>query len=425
MKRGFTLIELLVVIAIIAVLASILFPVFAKAREKANQTSCLNNQRQIVTATLLYAQDHDEMLPEMNAIWGNLNLDKGVLKCPTKNDLGNGYVFNSKYGGLALGKLDPPDTSALYGDGQHTATVSNGYQDATVENVAYSDKDFALRHSGKLLIAYADGHVDLTATVPSTGSAPFKAGTQLPNLGIAGLVADLAVDRMSNPPAAGAHVTNWTCAAGNGYPLSVASLMPNIGWGGATHQGPIYTSNVTNNLPALRFSSNWQDGTGLEMTTPASVPANPRCTFVVGVWRGGANTSSFIDQDPGSGNAGDYWSMRTWNGGGVCTLTGCCTSWLNMYGPVLLTDGMKFVEAMDEKTTNMALYYYKQRLCSNNYVASTPAAISIGCKREGGAPYYPGNSYGGDICEIVSYAGALTTAQRELITDYLIWKWGL
>ena len=60
MKRGFTLIELLVVIAIIAILAAILFPVFARAREKARQTSCLSNMKQLALGKLMYAQDYDE-----------------------------------------------------------------------------------------------------------------------------------------------------------------------------------------------------------------------------------------------------------------------------------------------------------------------------------------------------------------------------
>lgn len=59
-KRAFTLIELLVVIAIIAILAAILFPVFAKAREKARQTACMSNLRQVGLGALQYAQDNDE-----------------------------------------------------------------------------------------------------------------------------------------------------------------------------------------------------------------------------------------------------------------------------------------------------------------------------------------------------------------------------
>ena len=62
-KNAFTLIELLVVIAIIAILAAILFPVFAQAREKARQTSCLSNLKQIGLAFLQYEQDYDEQYP--------------------------------------------------------------------------------------------------------------------------------------------------------------------------------------------------------------------------------------------------------------------------------------------------------------------------------------------------------------------------
>src|SRR5438445_642814 len=65
-RRGFTLIELLVVIAIIAILAAILFPVFAQARDQARRTSCMNNIKQLGPGTMLYAQDYDETMPAVS-----------------------------------------------------------------------------------------------------------------------------------------------------------------------------------------------------------------------------------------------------------------------------------------------------------------------------------------------------------------------
>ncbi|MBD3173747.1 MAG: prepilin-type N-terminal cleavage/methylation domain-containing protein [Armatimonadia bacterium] len=66
-RRGFTLIELLVVMAIISILASMLFPVYAKAREKARQTSCLSNTKQVGTAWMMYTMDYDERLLPIRA----------------------------------------------------------------------------------------------------------------------------------------------------------------------------------------------------------------------------------------------------------------------------------------------------------------------------------------------------------------------
>lgn len=121
-RRGFTLIELLVVIAIIAILAAILFPVFAKVREKARQITCTSNMRQIGLAMMQYVQDYDETYPYNTFAWtyvGNNNVVQqaewdtvimpyiragstalrqgGVYACPSFPDPNQGDQFKLRY----------------------------------------------------------------------------------------------------------------------------------------------------------------------------------------------------------------------------------------------------------------------------------------------------------------------------------------
>ncbi len=143
MRRGFTLIELLVVIAIIAILAAILFPVFAKAREKARQSSCLSNVRQITTATLSYAQDYDEMLPPYSRIAATGGQpynrimpyikNSQIYLCPSRGgnhenstptggdnpytcDYAPNYYINHVPTYQSLGSVDQASQTAMWGD---------------------------------------------------------------------------------------------------------------------------------------------------------------------------------------------------------------------------------------------------------------------------------------------------------------------
>ena len=87
-KSAFTLIELLVVIAIIAILAAILFPVFAQAREKARQATCISNLKQLGLASMMYSQDYDEnlvMLENSNARFTIANMLDPYIKNGKKN----------------------------------------------------------------------------------------------------------------------------------------------------------------------------------------------------------------------------------------------------------------------------------------------------------------------------------------------------
>ena len=141
-RKGFTLIELLVVIAIIAILAAILFPVFARAREKARQTSCLSNIKQLALGTIMYQQDYDGFNPYMN--WFPIaGYDSGVSRGGiTVLDTIQPYVKNAQ-----IFHCPSKAPASVY-------THSNGVQ--TISDYMYScfiagaggNTNRALRHNG-------------------------------------------------------------------------------------------------------------------------------------------------------------------------------------------------------------------------------------------------------------------------------------
>jgi len=189
-RRGFTLIELLVVIAIIAILAAILFPVFAKAREKARTSSCASNLKQIGLAFLQYAQDYDEQM--LTSVLGNRYIQfpgssnyRGamthgiqpylkspqVLKCPSQSsteavsygyseyiyDVGRGWstlagIGNAPAGVTAVAMVCDSSYAGIINDWD----TGNGHTDGM--NRFFSQQ--AVAHNG-CNTCFADGHVKL------------------------------------------------------------------------------------------------------------------------------------------------------------------------------------------------------------------------------------------------------------------------
>jgi prepilin-type N-terminal cleavage/methylation domain-containing protein/prepilin-type processing-associated H-X9-DG protein len=211
---GFTLIELLVVIAIIAILAAILFPVFAQAREKARQTACLNNCRQLGNAVSMYLQDYDEVFhdasgaigpqPAAHGLGAHSNINPyglwpwyyapyvksaGVFDCPstdpgpenvTRTDWNNQDNYGYNYDGLtrdvntparSLSELDRPAEVFVVFDSGDPDPVSGSnnwanFLEALDLNLNCGSNQFnsgynrlaALRHMGRCNMVYADGH---------------------------------------------------------------------------------------------------------------------------------------------------------------------------------------------------------------------------------------------------------------------------
>jgi prepilin-type N-terminal cleavage/methylation domain-containing protein/prepilin-type processing-associated H-X9-DG protein len=193
MRRGFTLIELLVVIAIIAILAAILFPVFARAREKARQTSCLSNVKQMGLGAMMYVQDYDEiMFHRCSGTWGGAPpatiywaprtpTEPGLILpyvknyqmffCPSEPSR-RGYGYNISLGGVALAKIYTPAEKVLFADdtfgnltlyspSQGVANWGANFVDppgSTGAAIVWGTNCPFGRHNEMVNVAFCDGH---------------------------------------------------------------------------------------------------------------------------------------------------------------------------------------------------------------------------------------------------------------------------
>jgi len=166
-NRAFTLIELLVVVAIIAIIAAVLFPAFASAREKARASTCISNYRQIGLAIHMYAADDDDKTPPNGGSYSGLISDcnpyvhtKGIFACPddydrVKEGRAGSYRMASLYQGLPLscGWKDPYNVKVV----AEPSSTTLAYE--AEQDFAQSPIVATYRHNGGTQVLRFDGHV--------------------------------------------------------------------------------------------------------------------------------------------------------------------------------------------------------------------------------------------------------------------------
>lgn len=193
-ERAFTLIELLVVIAIISILASMLFPVFSRARAKGRQAACIANVYQICMAINMYSQDYDELLmrgemdmnpadPDHSDQWYNAIFpythNRQIMYCPERRNRAPGYGLNWFASGRAVGDFWDPSSKILIADAPVDLIAGDGFvstsgrwwcndrnndvglglgSGAAPEDNSFGGNRLAQRHNDGTVFGFVDGH---------------------------------------------------------------------------------------------------------------------------------------------------------------------------------------------------------------------------------------------------------------------------
>ncbi len=407
--RGFTLIELLVVIAIIAILAAILFPVFAKAREKARQSSCLNNQRQIAVAILMYAQDHDEVLPDHSNVWPEINVDRNILMCPTKGKkVANAYVYSYGVSGVTLGEIGDPSEELLTADGQHASTTTPM---VTYDNIAYTPEDLDRRHSNRFVASFADGHV---ATLKDPGDVLFvKVGLKL------WLKADVLAGYADGHP-----VMSWPDKSGHGNTVMSQESGPGL---------PVYKAAMANGKPAVRFfegnihlaNTSFKPSTAESLTfvsavAPGSVQASPVNANAPGE---SAYVSGFLAVNVVQGN---YANLPYHQCKGGPTFFSTYSSWGVPDTAWLAHEFQVYGGTFDSVDRKASVHVYNGS--SGTVTASSSTDTNTGpmgtAHMRIAGDYHtgfatPARTFGQDILEVLVFIPALSDTDRSFVESYL------
>jgi len=404
MKRGFTLIELLVVIAIIAILAAILFPVFAKAREKARQTKCTSNLRQIALAASMWAQENEEKLPLATAFWSVINVPQAILTCPSKKTLSNGYVCVNYWSGKSLGDIPNASAAVIAGDG---LTVSGG-----TANIAYRGIDFESRHDKNVILAYADTHVAMKSAAPGTYDGLMTMGMENWFVG----------------SAATASMSTWknSCSTPNPYP---GGWSPDLA---ASGTAPTYVASSANfnGEPSVSFTTASQMYTNTNSRLGgyysnaatqifAYYTASTDCSLCIndGGWyhniylKGGIVWTHQFQYPYFSATNGDTWdgqyeyySSTGTNGVGahVLAFVTATTSSGGTGGISIYLDGKKVLS----RPTYFTIY--------------TPYDLILGCNTNGsGVDVDSRKLFAGEYAEYVHYARALSASEIADVSLYM------